>query len=88
MKFRRDFRRASRGLRFRLTLSYAVLFTLLLTFVALLFRESLDSLLNQGVQSRLDGEWKALKGYLRIEPDSEFNNRLTAAWYYDQEDPD
>jgi heavy metal sensor kinase len=88
VKFRRDFRRVSRGLRFRLTLSYALLFTVLLTFVALLFRESLDTLLNQGVENRLDGEWKALKGYLRIEPDSEFDNRLTAAWYYDLEDPD
>jgi heavy metal sensor kinase len=85
---RRDFRRMSRGLRFRLTLSYAVLFTVLLTFVALLFRQSLATLLNQGVESRLDGEWKALKGYLRIEGDGDFNYRLTAAWYYDQEDPD
>lgn len=88
MKIRRDFRRVSRGLRFRLTLSYALLFTVLLTFVALLFRESLDTLLTEGIENRLDSEWKALKGYMRIEPDSEFNNRLTAAWYYDQEDPD
>jgi len=35
---KRDLRRLFRGLRFRLTLSYAVLFTLLLTGVALAFR--------------------------------------------------
>src|SRR6185369_527664 len=88
VKARRDFRRIFRGLRFRLTLSYALLFTVLLTFVALLFRESLATLLDQAVESRLNGEWKALKGYMRIEPDYAFGDRLTSAWYYDQEDPD
>ena len=88
MKSRRDFRRNLRGLRFRLTLSYALLFTVLLTFVALLFRERLNSVLDQQVENRLDAEWKALKGYMRIERDSEFNYRFTAAWYYDLEDPD
>ena len=88
MKSRRDFRRASRGLRFRLTLSYAVLFTVLLTFVALLFRQRLDSLFNQEVENRLDAEWKAMKGYMRIERDHDYGDRFTAAWYYDLDDPD
>ncbi len=88
MKARRDFRRASRGLRFRLTLSYALLFTVLLTFVALLFRQRLDSLFKQEVENRLDAEWKALKGYMRIERDHDYGDRFTAAWYYDLDDPD
>jgi heavy metal sensor kinase len=88
MSARRDFRRAFRGLRFRLTLSYALLFTVLLTFVALLFRERLTTVLDQQVENRLDAEWKALKGYMRIERDPEYNNRFTAAWYYDTDDPD
>ncbi|MBS1859213.1 MAG: HAMP domain-containing protein [Acidobacteria bacterium] len=88
MKSRGDLRRASRGLRFRLTLSYAVLFAVLFTFVALLFRQRLDSVLNQQVETRLDGEWKALKGYMRIERDPDYNYRFTAAWYYDTDDSD
>ncbi|MDE3167245.1 MAG: HAMP domain-containing protein [Acidobacteriota bacterium] len=88
MKSRSDLRRVSRGLRFRLTLSYAVLFTALLTIVALIFRERLDTVLNHQVEERLDAEWKALKGYMRIERDYEYGDRYTAAWYYDLEDPD
>jgi hypothetical protein len=85
---RRELRKPFRGLRFRLTLSYAVLFTALLTFVALLFRERLTSVMDQQVENRLDAEWKALKGYMRIERDYDFDDRFTAAWYYDLEDPD
>jgi heavy metal sensor kinase len=85
---RREVRQTFRGLRFRLTLSYAILFTALLTFVALLFRERLSSVMDQQIENRLDAEWKALKGYMRIEPDDDFNGRLTATWYYDLEDPD
>ena len=89
MSARRDFRRrVFRGLRFRLTLSYALLFTVLLTFVALLFRERLTTVLDQQVENRLDAEWKALKGYMRIERDKDFDDRFTAAWYYDTDDPD
>jgi hypothetical protein len=86
---RRDFRRrVFRGLRFRLTLSYALLFTALLTFVALLFRERLTTVLDEQVENRLDAEWKALKGYMRIERDPDFDYRFTSAWYYDTDDPD
>jgi heavy metal sensor kinase len=88
VRARRDFRRAFRGLRFRLTLSYALLFTALLTFVALLFRERLTTVMDQQVENQLDAEWKALKGYMRIERDAEYNYRFTAAWYYDTDDPD
>ena len=68
MRRKRDFRRIFRGLRFRLTLSYALLFTLLLTGVALAFRARLASTLENQIQEELNGDWAAMKGYMRIEP--------------------
>ena len=88
MRRKRDFRRIFRGLRFRLTLSYALLFTLLLTGVALAFRARLASTLENQIQEELNGDWAAMKGYMRIEPVLDLGNRIGAAWYYDAEDPD
>ena len=85
---KRDFRRVFRSLRFRLTISYAVLFTVLLSGVALAFRVRLASALENQIQEELNGDWAAMKGYLRIEPVTGFGNRICAAWYYDPEDPD
>src|SRR3954447_4526011 len=85
---KRDYRRVSRGLRFRLTTSYAVLFTILLTGVALLFRERLASALDQQIQEELTDEWRAMKGYLRIEPNPEQGGKINATWYYDRDDLD
>jgi heavy metal sensor kinase len=83
-----EFRRITRGLRFRLTTSYAVMFTLLLTGVALLFRARLASALENQIQEELNGDWAAMKGYMRIEPVPDFGNRICSAWYYDPDDPD
>ncbi|MEO8368384.1 MAG: ATP-binding protein [Candidatus Solibacter sp.] len=88
MSRRRDFGRIFRGLRFRLTLSYALLFTVLLTGVALAFRARLASALDNQIQEELNGDWAAMKGYMRIEPDPDFGHRMCAAWYYDKDDPD
>jgi len=88
MSRRRDFARVSRGLRFRLTTSYAVLFTLLLALVALFLRERLASTLDKQVVATVDGDWAAMKGYMRIEPCPDLDNKVTTAWYYDPEDPD
>jgi heavy metal sensor kinase len=88
MSRKRDFRRISHGLRFRLTISYALLFTLLFALVALFLREKLKSSLDDQVVATVDGDWAAMKGYMRIEPCPELGNKLTTAWYYDQEDPD
>jgi len=85
---KRDFRRLFRGLRFRLTLSYAVLFTLLLTGVALAFRARLAAKLDDQLQEELNADWGAMKGYMRIEPVLDFGNKICAAWYYDADDPD
>jgi heavy metal sensor kinase len=80
-------RRISRGLRFRLTASYALFFTVILIGVAFLFHESLASKLNTQVEEKLNDDWGAAKGYLRIEwhPEASTN---TASWYYDADDPD
>jgi heavy metal sensor kinase len=84
----RDFARISRGLRFRLTISYAIFFTVLLALVALFLRERLAATLDKQIVATVDGDWAAMKGYMRIEPCLELDNKLTTAWYYDQDDPD
>ncbi len=88
MPRKRDLRRLSRGLRFRLTASYALFFTLLLIGVALLFRERLDSTLQTEETDALNDQWAAMKGYLRIEKKHEIDPDERAIWYYDKEDPD
>ncbi len=85
---KRDFRRLFRGLRFRLAISYAVLFTVLLTGVALAFRARLASALDNQIQEELNADWAAMKGYMRIEQIPDFGNRICSAWYYDENDPD
>ena len=85
---KRDLRRLSRGLRFRLTFSYALFFTLLLIGVALLFRERLDSTLKAEETGALNDQWAAMKGYLRIEKKHEIDPDERAMWYYDEADPD
>jgi len=88
MARRRDFRRISRSLRFRLTLSYALLFTLLFATVALFLRQRLKASLDDQVITTLDADWTNLKGYMRIEPCIELDNKVATAWYYDTDDQD
>jgi heavy metal sensor kinase len=85
---RRDLRRISRGLRFRLTASYALFFAVLLIGVAALFRQRLESVQNTEVKDMLEEEWRALKGgYMRIDLNREVG-KYFVSWYYDQDDPD
>jgi heavy metal sensor kinase len=88
MSRKRDFARISRGLRFRLTTIYAVMFTVILTLVAVYLREHLATTLDNQVVKKVDNAWGGMKGYMRIEPCPDFDNKVTTAWYYDQEDPD
>ncbi len=81
----RDLRRLSRGLRFRLTASYALFFAVLLLAVATLFRQRLERVQTLEVQDSLEQEWAALKGYMRIELSG---RNYYACWYYDDKDPD
>ena len=85
---RRDFRRLTRGLRFRLTASYALLFTILLIVTSLLLRYQLDNSLQQEEKSALNEQWVAMKGYLRIEKENGTDRDERAFWYYDDTDDD
>jgi heavy metal sensor kinase len=74
-------RRITRGLRFRLTLSYALFFALLLGAVGAIFRTFLDSSLNENIRDNINNEWAAMKGFLQIK------NGMPE-WIYDRDDPD
>jgi len=81
----------TRGLRFRLTAGYAILFALLLIGIAALFRERLAYSLDAEAHDILDQEWAAMKGYLRIEK-VPTRAHLPAVWRpdweFDKNDPD
>ncbi|MGO9230387.1 MAG: ATP-binding protein [Bryobacteraceae bacterium] len=84
----RDVRRASRGLRFRLTATYASLFVVLLVGAVWLARAQLSSSLQTLATDSLDDDWTALKGsILRIDRDPD-SGAFEAIWYYDEDDPD
>ncbi len=83
----RDFRRISRGLRFRLTATYALFFTVPLIAVMGLFRANLADSLDKQAHSVLNERWAALKAALRIEKNTD-TGKNAAYWYYDDKDPD
>jgi len=88
LRIGRDLRRASRGLRFRLTATYAALFVVLVVGTVWLARAQLAGSLQTLATDSLDEDWTALKGsILRIDraPDS---GAYEANWYYDKDDPD
>jgi heavy metal sensor kinase len=71
----------TRGLRFRLTLSYVLFFTVLLVVIGLFFRRTIQSQLEGSVQDALEEEWGAAKGYLKIE-------EFQPVWIADPTDPE
>jgi heavy metal sensor kinase len=77
----------TRSLRFTLTAVYTVVFTLLLAGVSVLFRQTLESNLDQQARDDLDQNWAVVKAYLRIESDKGQGN-YHPVWYYDHDDPD
>ena len=83
----RDFRRLTRGLRFRLTATYALFFAFLLIAVTGAFHVRLSSTLNSLTHDALEQRWAAMKGYMRIERNDE-TQKTEAVWYYDDKDPD
>jgi heavy metal sensor kinase len=74
--------RVTRGLRFRLTASYALFFTLLIVTVSLLFRQYLSTSIDRQAKDILDQEFVTLKAYLRMEK----GGRML--WTGDRDDPD
>ena len=77
----------TRGLRFTLTAVYAAVFTLLLIALGLLFRQNLNTNLNQQAHDDLDQNWAVVKAYLRIAHDPGQAN-YHVVWQYDHDDPD
>ena len=71
--------RVTRGLRFRLMISYVLFFTVLLVAMGFLFRETIRTLLEKRMQAVVEEEWGAVKGYLKIERDK-------SMWMYDSVD--
>jgi len=71
----------TRGLRFRLALSYVLFFAVLLVLLGILFRQTLSGNFQTQMESVLDEEWGAAKGYLRTGPEG-------PNWFYDEKDPD
>lgn len=71
----------TRGLRFRLALSYVIFFSILLLLLGLLFRQILSGTFQSQMESVLDEEWGAAKGYLRTGPEG-------PDWVFDEKDPD
>jgi heavy metal sensor kinase len=70
-----------RGLRFRLTVSYLLLFSALLIVIGLYFRHSLQVQTQGDVQAVLEEVWGEAKGYLSIE-------NYRPKWTADQTDPE
>ncbi|MGA3236374.1 MAG: ATP-binding protein [Bryobacteraceae bacterium] len=87
---RPDLGRLSRGLRFRLTASYALIFALLFIVFAALFRERLKTTLAEQSQDDLNQEWAAMKGgYLEIDRGVQPpGSPEKAFWKYDETDQD
>src|SRR5262245_2674660 len=82
--------RITSGLRLRLTLTYLVFFTVLLSFLGIFFRQALRSLYDSQLRSVLTEEWGALRGYLRIEKPKRGSKSQEPVilWYYDADDPE
>jgi len=78
-------RRLTRGLRFQLTASYGLFFTLLLLAVGITFRNQAIGIINDQITEGLKQDWAAVKGYFKIEKTDE---GYTSHWYYDPEDID
>ena len=81
----RNLRRITRSLRFRLTVGYALFFSVTLIGVGSVYRQKLAASLDTQVRDGLEQEWAAAKGYLRIEKG---RDGVRATWYYDHFDPD
>src|SRR6266567_5423376 len=74
--------RFTRGLRFRIALGYVVFFTILLSVLGVVFRKSLDNILQTQTQDLLKDDWDAVKGYLRL------TGPEGPHWFFDAYDPE
>jgi heavy metal sensor kinase len=81
----RDLRRITRSLRYRLTVGYALAFSLMLIFVGGVLRQKNAASLDEQIRDALEQEWDGLRGYLRIQNDKTTWKTL---WFYDRDQPD
>jgi len=72
---------AFRGLRLRLALTYVISFAIVLAGIGFIFSNTLTVMIHQQSHRILEGEWSALKAYLRA-PQGEL------AWVFDPADAD
>jgi heavy metal sensor kinase len=79
-------RRITRWLRFRLTLSFAIVFAFLLAGIGFIFRGILNSIQTRQMIEVLDEEWAALRGYVDFEAAP--GGLFTASWTYSRDNPD
>jgi two-component system OmpR family sensor kinase len=78
---RHGWRAVTRSLRFRLTVSYVVLFSVALVAIGIGFRGLLASASRRQVEQTLEEEFGEVKGFLRME-------QRKPVWFYDRQDPD
>jgi heavy metal sensor kinase len=70
-----------RGLRFRLTLSYVLFFSVMLVAIGLFFRKTIEINMEREERATLEEDWGAAKGYLS------FKN-FQPVWKVDETDPE
>ncbi len=58
-----------RSLRFRLTISYVLIFGLLLMAIGFTFRSRLETIIQDRVEEAVDEDWQAARGFLKVERD-------------------
>lgn len=80
--------RVTGSLRFRLTLTYVLFFSVLLAVLGLFFRETIASVYDEQLYNILTEEWAAMRGYLRIEKPRRKDMPPVINWYYDRDDPE
>ncbi len=74
--------RFTRGLRFRIALSYVVFFTVLLSALGVVFRRSLEDIFEAQIEDLLQDDWNAARGYLRL------GMKIGPDWFFDPYDPE
>ena len=80
-----EFRRIARGLRFRLTASYAIFFAVVFILFATVLREQLRTTLANQTHEILEEEWRGMHGYLEI---VHYSTGDKAQWSYNADDAD
>jgi heavy metal sensor kinase len=80
--------RVTGSLRFRLTLTYVLFFSVLLVFLGVFFRQTISSVYDEQLHNILTEEWAAMRGYLRIEKPKRRSMPPVVHWFYDRDDPE